>query len=491
MSNVREALQVALKLHQSRQLDQAERIYQEILAADPNYADAWHLLGLIELQTGRHEAAQQKIERAISLRPWFVFYNNLASLHGSLGRLSEAEVAFRESLRLNPECAHTHVQLSMAVRRLGRLDESEAIIAEALRLDANIADAYLNLGVIHRLRGELDQAERCYEAALRIEPEHAATQLSRALLWLLQGDFARGWPAYEWRWRAATGPRHQPFVQPRWDGAPVAGKTILLHDEQGLGDAIQFIRYAALVHERGGRVLLRCHPSLVSLLNRSAGIEAAFGHDEPLPPFDVHAPLLSLPAILQTSSQTPAATIPAEPAYLSADPALVERWRNQLAPDRQFRVGLFWSGNRDHYEDFFRSIPRASLAPLFDVPGCSFYSLQKFKPGEPASTIDDRFPLIYLTQQLGDLHETAALVSNLDLVIGCDSAPAHLAAALGVPTWLALPAAPDWRWMLEGESSPWYPTMRLFRQSTLGDWQPVFSRIAAELRVISAVPRTD
>ena len=307
MSNVREALQVALKLHQSRQLDQAERIYREILAADPNFADAWHLLGLIELQTGRHDAAQQKIERAISLRPWFVFYNNLASLRGSLGRLSEAEAAFRQSLRLNPECAYTHVQMSMALRRQGRLDEAEASLAEALRLDANIADVHLNLGVIHRLRGDLHRAEACYEAALRIEPEHAATQLSRALLWLLQGDFSRGWPAYEWRWRAATGPRQPPFVQPRWDGAALMGKTILLHDEQGLGDAIQFIRYAPLVRERGGRVLLRCHPSLASLLQRLPDIESTFGHDEPLPPFDVHAPLLSLPAIFQTS----AATIPA------------------------------------------------------------------------------------------------------------------------------------------------------------------------------------
>ncbi len=251
MSNVRQSLQVALKLHQTRRLDDAERMYREILAEDPNYADAWHLLGLVELQTGRHDAVLEKIERAISLQPWFVFYNNLGSLHGSLNRLPESEVAYRESLRLNPDCAATHSQILVPQRRLGRLDEAQRSLGEALRLDPHYADAHLNLGVVHRMRGELDQAEASYEAALRIEPDNAAAQLSRALLWLLRGDFARGWPAYESRWRSATGPRHPPYAQPRWDGSSLAGKTILLHEEQGMGDAIQFIRYARLVRDAG------------------------------------------------------------------------------------------------------------------------------------------------------------------------------------------------------------------------------------------------
>jgi len=242
------------------------------------------------------------------------------------------------------------------------------------------------------------------------------------------------------------------------------------------------------VRERGAtRVVLRCHRSLVGLLSRSAGVDCALAQGDALPSFDVHSPLMSLPATFRTSLSN----IPAETAYLSADPTRVDDWRRRLAADRLVRVGLFWRGNRDHHEDVFRSIPLDYFAPLFEVPGCSFYSLQKDAAGELATIAGSRFPIIDLSDQLTDFHETAALTANLDLVIGCDSAPAHLAGALGVPIWLALPAAPDWRWLLEREDSPWYPTMRLFRQQRLGDWVPVFARAAAELRSLVAARRTD
>ncbi len=306
-------------------------------------------------------------------------------------------------------------------------------------------------------------------------PDHAETHLSRAVLWLLTEDFERGWPEYEWRWQAGCVPRA--FPQPRWDGSPLEGRTILLHAEQGLGDTLQFVRYARLVHERGGTVIVECQPALVRLLASCPGIDRVVARDEPLPDFDVHAPLLSLPGIFRTTLDN----LPADGPYLFAQDESIVRWREELSGADGFKVGIAWQGNPLHQQDHFRSIQIERFARLADVPRVKLYSLQVGAGRDRLEEAAGRLPITDLTEKFVDFQETAALVRNLDLVITCDTAVAHLAGALGVPVWVTISAAPDWRWLVDRDDSSWYPTMRLFRQTRLGNWDDVFARVAREL----------
>ncbi|HWY88893.1 MAG TPA: hypothetical protein VNX28_19425, partial [Gemmataceae bacterium] len=293
---------------------------------------------------------------------------------------------------------------------------------------------------------------------------------------LLQGEFPEAWTDYEFRRQKSD------FVQshqdrPCWDGAPLDGKTILLHPEQGLGDTIHFIRYAALVKQRGGNVVFECPAALARLLSGVAGIDQLVAAGTPPPPFDVQASLLSLPNIFATTL----ATVPAAVPYLRADAVLAEHWRNELAPLDGFRIGIAWQGNIQHAGDRYRSFPLRHLEPLARMAGVKLVSLQK---GQGTEQLRGQFPILDLGDRLdaaGAFLDTAAIMMNLDLVITVDSAVAHLAGALAVPVWVALSIAPDWRWLLERADSPWYPTMRLFRQQRFGDWNDVFERIHKEL----------
>jgi hypothetical protein len=303
------------------------------------------------------------------------------------------------------------------------------------------------------------------------------------MAWLLLGDYERGWAEYEWRWR--TGEMHLPsFAQPRWDGAPLGGRTVLLYAEQGLGDALQFVRYAPLVRQRGGRVIVACRAPLLRLLAGCAGIDRLADQAGDLPAFDVYAPLLSLPHLLGTTL----ATVPAAVPYLHADPALVERWRGELAAGPAFRVGIGWQGSPLHPADRRRSVPVSFFRPLAAVPGVRLYSLQKGTGAEQLGGPHGRFPAEDLSPRLADFADTAAVMKNLDLVITVDTALAHLAGALGLPVWVALPFAPDWRWLTGRDDSPWYPTARLFRQPRAGAWAEVFGALAAELRRLVTSP---
>jgi hypothetical protein len=298
------------------------------------------------------------------------------------------------------------------------------------------------------------------------------------MAWLLGGHFERGWPEYEWRWRGNEAV-FAPLNQPLWDGSALEGRTILLHAEQGLGDTIQFIRYARLVRARGGTVVVACPTPLIQLLTGCAGIDQLIPQGSILPPFDVYAPLLSLPGILGTSL----GSVPAEVPYLVADAELERHWREKLGPLRAFKIGIAWQGNPGYLGDSFRSIPLTHFATLARVEGVRLFSLQKGPGSEQLSALGDLFPVTDLGSQLdnatGAFVETAAVMKSLDLIITSDTAVAHLAGALGVPVWVALPAVPDWRWMLDRADSPWYPTMRLFRQTAWGQWESVFARLAS------------
>jgi hypothetical protein len=329
-------------------------------------------------------------------------------------------------------------------------------------------------------QGRLEESIASYDHALRLQPNSASAHWNRALALLLAGDYERGWPKYEWRWkRKAAKPR--PFRQPQWDGSPLEGRTILLWCEQGLGDAIQFVRFAQTVKQNGGRVILECPGILLRLFASVPGVDELVAEGTALSTFDVQAPFMSLPAILGTTL----ATIPADVPYLTADPELVARWRSRLESLPGFKIGIAWQGNAHHKWDRHRSIPLAKFAPLAEVPGVRLISLQKGPGTDQLKSFTKHYPVTDFGDELdasGAFTDTAALIRSLDLVITTDTALAHLAGALGAPVWLALSTVVDWRWLLDREDTPWYPTMRLFRQRTLGDWDFDFERMAVQLR---------
>ena len=415
--------------------------------------------------------------RALQLNPDFAeARNNLGAAFKEQGNLAEAIACYRRALDRKPDFAEAHYNLGVAVNDQGQLDEAIACYRRALELKPDYAEAHTNLGVALGDQGKLDEAAACYRRILARMPDFAEARWNQSLLSLLTGDFPQGWAGYQWRWKAKIcQPRD--FPQPLWDGQPLEGKTILLHAVQGLGDTIQFIRYATLVKKAGARVLVECQKPLVRLLAGCRGVDALIGRGDELPPFDVQAPLLSLPGIFGTSLET----IPADVPYLFADSGLAEHWRRELASIAAFKIGIAWRGSPIHRNDRARSFPLSCFEPLANLPGIHLFSLQKGPGAEELQAACDHFPVAELGSRLNDFMDTAAVMRNLDLVITCDTSIAHLAGALGVPVWVAMPLVPDWRWLLGRDDSPWYPAMRLFRQKSLGDWSGVFGKIEAEL----------
>jgi hypothetical protein len=295
---------------------------------------------------------------------------------------------------------------------------------------------------------------------------------------LLLGDYPNGWRGYETRWRIPESFPPRDFRQPVWDGSDISGKTVLLHAEQGFGDTIQFCRYAPLVAERGATVIVECQPPLAALLQTLAGVKQVVPRGEPLPDFDLQCPLLGLPLRFGTTVETTPARVP----YLHADEQRVARWREKIGQGDGLRVGIAWAGAAGYGNDQRRSLTLSSFAPLAQIEGIRWYSLQKGDAAKQAEHPRQGMHLFDFTSDLNDFADTAALIANLDLLICVDTAVAHLGGALGKPVWTMLPFCPDWRWMLGREDSPWYPTMRLFRQPTRGDWLSVMQRIRGELQ---------
>ncbi|HJT76014.1 MAG TPA: tetratricopeptide repeat protein, partial [Gemmataceae bacterium] len=475
-------LNLGTALAQAGRPEEAAASLEQALRLQPDYPAACYNLGNVLRELRRHEEAIERYRQALRLRPDYAeAFNNLGLALTEARRPEEAVVFLRQAVRLRPAMKEAHNNLALAYADLGRFAEAEACCQEALRLDAGYVEAHSNLGNVYKEQGRLAEALACYQLALWLNPEAASTHYNRALAWLQRGDYARGWPAYEWRWRRPQTPP-RPFPQPRWDGSPLRGKTVLLYMEQGLGDMVHFLRYAPLVRRQGGRVVVECPASLVPLFSTCPGIDQLVAEGEPLPAFDVQAPLLSLPGLLGTTL----ATVPAGVPYLHAEPERVARWRQRLGAASEFRVGVVWQGNPRHAWDRHRSTPLACFAPLAEVAGVGLYSLQKGPGVEQLRAAAGRPAVVDLGEELdaagGAFRDTAAVMQCLDLVVTADTAAAHLAGALGVPVWVALSAIADWRWLVGREDTPWYPTMRLFRQERLGDWDEVFARMAGALR---------
>ena len=456
---------------------QAADCFRRALAIQPDYAEAHTNLGNALKNQGQIEQAIASYQRALQLKPV------LAEAHNSLGialqeqrKSDEAALCCRRAVELKPDFVEAWNNLGNILRNLGQFDEAVDCYQRALKLKPDYAGAYSNLGVALAYQGKYDEALACYAQTLARDPDDPDAHFNRSLVRLLAADFDRGWPEYHWRWRT-KGFRLPTFPQPWWDGRPLEGKTILLHAEQGFGDTIQFIRYAPLVKQAGGRVLVECQKPLVRLLTGFCGVDQLLGRGDALPPFDFHIPLLSLPGVFRTRLET----VPAKVPYLFADPQSVQQWRAELGPKAGRKIGIAWRGSATHANDRSRSLPLSCFQSLVNLPDVRLFSLQKGPGVEELQELAGRLPIEELGSRLHDFMDTAAVLANLDLVITCDTALAHLAGALGIPVWVALPLVPDWRWMLDRDDSPWYPTLRLFRQKKLGDWPGVFDQITTAL----------
>lgn len=480
MATLAQALTQGLHHHQAGQLSRAEQIYRQILAQQPVHADALHLLGALALQTGRRDEAVRLLEQAVAADPTIaVYHGNLASAYLTAGRYEEARGALQQAIRRDPTFAEAFYNLGVVLYNLGRLDEAVDAYRHCLELRAGNASAHGNLGDLLRELGQFDQALAHLEQALAVDPQLPNAHYNRALVLLSLGRLEEGWAEYEWRWRCREFSRRQ-LAQPSWDGSPLADKTLLIHAEQGLGDTIQFIRYLPLARQRCGNVLVEVQANLVPLLECS-GLSGLVAQRAALPRFDFQLPMLSLPGIFGTTLETVPAAVP----YLKARPELVDSWREKLSRYSQFKVGIVWQGSPSYREDRYRSIPLPYFTPLAHVPGVQLFSLQKGPGSEQISSLRNEFHVVDLGSidtHAGPFMDTAAIMKNLDLIITSDTASAHLAGALGVPVWVALRIAPDWRWLTHRATSPWYPSMRLFRQKHFGDWPGVFEEIAHELR---------
>jgi tetratricopeptide (TPR) repeat protein len=460
--------------------DEALASYDQALALRPGYPEALNNRGVTLFWLNRLEEALASYDRAIALRADDAdALNNRGVVLMELNRLDEALASYDRAIALKPDYADALDNRGSVLKKLNRLNEALASHDAAIALQPDSADAFYNRGNALKELNRLDEALATYDRAIALAPDHAEAHWNESLLRLLTGDFERGLAKYEWRWKSKPlALRSRNFSQPLWLGADTLnGKTILLHGEQGLGDTIQFCRYAPLIAARGARVIMEVDDSLRDLVSGLAGVSRCVSKSDTLPEFDLHCPLLSLPLAFGTRL----ATIPSTTPYLLAAAPAVARWEARLAGKPWPRIGMVWSGAPRHREDGNRSIGLRALLPLLDI-ATTFVSLQREVRADDALLLQERNDILHFGDDLRSFSDTAALISHLDLVITVDTSVAHLAGALGRPVWVLLPFIPDWRWLLERSDSPWYPTARLFRQTASREWQGVVKCIHAELR---------
>ncbi len=523
------SLTEAVQLHQQGHIQEAQQIYLSVLQSDPNNFDAKHLLGVTYLQSAQYPLALENIQAALQINP------NSAAAHSNLGRVQHETKLYEEALKsydqaiaLKKDFAEAHYNKGNALRELKRMAEATEAYQQAIAYKSDYAAAYQNLGVVahelrdyetavayydktiaiqsthaqaHSNRGVALKAQHHIAAALKsfdlsiaIDPQYAQAYWNKAVTLLLDGQYEKGWQLFEWGWPAKQrGPqRHTELTL--WTGIyPLKGKNILLHTEQGYGDVIQFCRYVKTVHDLGATVWLEVPSSLVDLMQTLEGVHAVIPAGQPIPEVDFHCPLMSLPKALKTTL----ATIPNHNPYLQADPAKSNHWQNKLAAFQNTKVGLVWSTGAHPNQpeaamaNAERNVPLELFAAHLQHANIDFFSLQKGDPAE--SHIQGRekeyWPKGTFQNFASELHnfaDTAALIAQLDLVITVDTSTAHLAAAMGKPVWILVKADGCWRWLIDIEHSPWYPSARIHRQAADRNWQPVLERVAQALQELPA-----
>ena len=473
----------ALALQTLKRRPEALASCERALALQPTNPEILRHRGRLLAQLKMHDAALGTLDQLGAQQP-----NDPKTLHlraqtlRELGQSDAALASVDRALALAPDAIDSLQLRGTLLRTLLRYEDALACFERIVALAPEGAAAHANRGVVLADLGRFDEARASLDHALELAPDFASARWGRALLNLLLGDFAAGWADYEARWSVeALGVFHEKrdFTAPLWLGQePVQGKTILLHAEQGLGDTLQFARYAPLLAARGARVIMEVQPALAGLLGRLPGVEQVLPYGAPLPPFDMYCPLLSLPLAFGTAGDS----IPSPGAYLAADPARVAAWSEVLGEKTRPRVGVVWSGNPHHRLDRYRSLPFSALTKLVSEP-YEFVSLQKEVGMIDRVLLPMNRNLRHFGERLVDFDDTAALLAHMDLVITVDTSVAHLAGAMGKPVWILLPggAIPDWRWQLERSDSPWYASARLVRQERLGEWGPVLERVRAGL----------
>jgi Tfp pilus assembly protein PilF len=465
-------------LHDQKRFDEALKSYDRALALRPDYAEA-----LVNRGGSLHDLKQpgealKSYDRALASEPDNVeaLTNRGVALH-DLKRYDEALASHERALAVRPGDAAALNNRGVTLHKLRRLDEALASYDHALALRPDYAEAFVNRGVTLHDLARYGEALVSHDRAIALRPDDADAHFFGSLSRLLTGDFDHGWIEYEWRKGASTGISKRDFQQPLWLGEDdIAGKTILLHSEQGFGDTIQFCRYVPLVAARGARVLVEVEGPLRDLMMGLAGAARIIAKGSPLPDFDFQCSLLSLPLAFKTQLET----IPSGASYLRASRQAPPHWDTRLGMERRPKIGLAWAGNAKHIRDRERSISLSSLLPLLDVDA-TFVSLQKEVRAPDTETLRENRNILQFGDELRDFSDTAALISQLDLVISVDTSVAHLAGALGKPVWVLLTRVPDWRWLLDRDDSPWYPTARLFRQGDTGEWNGVIARVCEAL----------
>jgi len=507
---------------QRGQAGEAYRLISAALKVNPRAADAWVNLGIVLHALKRDQEALESFDKALALKPRDadVLYQSGNTLL-ALGRAQDALAAFYEVLALLPSHPQARLNRGLALAGLGRHEDAIADFEVASATPPVSAAAHYNRGISLFNLGRYAEAVSAYDRALSLAPDHvkalnnrgfalqalnrhnealasysralelqkdfADAHFNQAISLLTIGDFRRGFEKYEWRWRRTGMPaQRRSYSRPLWLGEyPLRGRTILLHAEQGLGDTIQFARYIGLLARAGARVVLEVQPQLKASLGQIEGVAAVVARGEPLPPFDVHCPLGSLPLAFKTEP----ATIPSTGSYLAANDAHIGKWRPRLEALARPRVAVAWSGNPEHMNDRNRSIALSRLAPLWSAGTARFVAIQRDLRSGDAELLAREPRVTQIGTELDDFADTAAVCTLVDLVITVDTSVAHLAGAMGRPVWILLPFSPDWRWTLAGESSRWYPSARLFRQPSLGDWDSVVERLRGELGRFAAVAK--
>ena len=470
-------------LEDARDLDRADRreeallAYRRFLAVEPRDAGGWADYGGLLLVSGQLQPAEEACKRALQIeRGHPSALLNLGCALMQLDHLQEAEGYMRQVLAKDPQRMDARLALVDCLIRRAELEPAQKLLVKAIAQEPGNPSAHQFLGhIFHRL-GRWPELQAEIERYLRIDPESTYLEYERGFLDLLFGDLSRGWQRYEARFKVPglVAPTRQ-FTQPRWEGQPFAGQTLLLHYEQGFGDTIMFVRFTPQVKALGGRVLLAAQASLAELVATCPGVDEVIPHGLPLPPFDLQLPLLSLPLVLHATLDT----IPAEIPYLNLPARIPNREpiaEVLAASEGKTRVGLVWAGSSIHKNDRVRSLPTEALVPLGVLPNVAWYSFQL------GMTVEAPLPgIVSLAPLLSNFSDTAYALSGMDLVITVDTVLAHLAGALGIPTLLVIPYSPDWRWLLDREDSPWYPTMRIYRQPEPGDWQGVIQKLVGDL----------
>ncbi len=503
---------LARQYQQSGHLQAAAELCRQLVEQRPKHAEGLHLMGIISHQEGDLIAAMDYVRRAIKVKGTVpIYHSNLGEMCRQAGRLDEAIAAgkralelqpnlpptlnnlgiayfdreefavseryYRRALALDPNFAEAHNNLGNALRQQHKFEEAIPEYTRAMELKPGYADAAANLGGVLHIAGRFEEAMSSYRWALTLLPNQPHAHTGLGILYLLHGDFERGWPEYEWRLLMPES-RHVAPPGPAWDGSNPAGLRILVYGEQGFGDALQFCRYLPMLRDLGATVLLRLPAPVAGLIGDSMpGIDVSA--DQELPAYDCHCALVSLPHRFQTRMNT----IPNPIGYLRARPETAAKWAARLGTGPELKIGVVWTGNPRHVNNRYRSVPAEALLPLLGIEGAKVFSLQ-VGARHAELTKCSKGVVPDFSAELTSYAETAGVIANLDLVVTICTSVAHLTGAVGTPLWVLLNAVPDWRWMLEREDNPWYPSARLFRQRKPGEWTDVIERMAAELRAV-------